>query len=345
MRAIENIIQFIEIISDRSSVLDTRKKDTYHLIKLTEIIKEFIWMTEMSSKDDASEKYTTEEIDRFIDLNYEYLYSYIYSKNHESPHEPYYFYRGVSNNQYPIVSGIYRENEKHSENYYFNEINARCPDAFRTLDNLGRLAYMQHYGCPTRLLDITTNPLVALYFACAGNDEKNGSVYIFAIDSNDVLYANSDRIHMLSKLAEFKKKDQDILRHYAYRYIRQDKFPQNSNKKYVLKQLEQFYHAIVRIHSGFEREIIPFDLLKPQFVLPNKENLRILKQDGAFIISALDSNAYESDMKIRKALIEEITIDVKAKKRILNELGRVGINQASLFPEVEKVADYLRKNN
>ena len=283
MRTIENLIQFIEIISDHSSVFDIAKKETHHLIKLNEIIKEFIWMTEMSSKGDAPKKYTTEEIDRFIDLNYEYLYSYVYNTNHESPKKPSFFYRGINNNEHPIVSGIYRKDEIHSENYYFNEINARCPDAFRTLDNFGRLAYMQHYGCPTRLLDITTNPLVALYFACVGNDEKNGSVYIFAIDSSDVLYANSDRIQMLSKLAEFKKEDQDILRYYAYRYIQQDKFPQNSNRKYVLKQLEQFYHVIVRSHGGFEREIIPFDLLKPQFVLPNKENLRILKQDGAFI--------------------------------------------------------------
>ena len=40
------------------------------------------------------------------------------------------------------------------------------------------LACLQHYGIPTRLLDVTTNALAALYFAC-GNEEKDGEVFVF----------------------------------------------------------------------------------------------------------------------------------------------------------------------
>lgn len=76
---------------------------------------------------------------------------------------------------------------------------------------------------------------------------------------------------------------------------------------------------------------------------PAKDNPRILKQDGAFIVSGLDASAEESNNKIRKFIVLEITIPKDFKKQIREELEHVGINQASLFPEVDKVADYLRK--
>lgn len=39
------------------------------------------------------------------------------------------------------------------------------------------LAFSQHYGLPTNLLDFTFSPLISLYFSCSGEPENDGYVY------------------------------------------------------------------------------------------------------------------------------------------------------------------------
>lgn len=319
-----------------------RSDDPYEMARSNEIIK---MLTAWKDKE------TSETLDEFFRTNYRYIYSYKHrrecSPKLESSKRNRYelFYRGVNNSNYKIAPGIYRGLERHDESFYYHEMSVRCPEVFRNSSNLEKLTYMQHYGCPTRLLDITSNPLVALYFACCGASEDiNGAVYVFAVPIEEVLYENSDRILILSHLAEYRKGQQEEMWRLAYRHILQDKFKQTSSGKYQDRIIEQFFHSIKRHNGAFEREIIPYDMLKPLFVKPNKDNPRILKQDGAFIACGLSLDERECDMKIRKCLLHEIAIDAHSKKRILNALERIGINEATLFPEVDKIANYLRNS-
>jgi hypothetical protein len=224
------------------------------------------------------------------------------------------WFRGVRDRSYELTPSLLRcfpeKNRTHDriidlEINLFFEFLAKARTAGPALDHWDTLFLMQHYRVPTRLLDWTEVLTVALHF-CVAYAEKS----------------DCPRLYMMNPY-RWNDKQTDFRRELVWpRYFGYD------------AEEEYFYeYGELLIENGI-------DWLKPVALYPPQRDARLSAQRGYFTIHGTDVRPIE---KISPGLLRAIDLDRSAVPDIQEQLELCGINEYSLFPDLEGLARHLKK--
>lgn len=199
------------------------------------------------------------------------------------------------------------------------------------------LVKLQHFGIPTRLLDVTYNALVALYFSCINDFDKDGEVFVFKVTSNDADYVRF-----------FNDKYVDII---ANMYKASDKvYPCDFNVFLKDNGFIQYNLGVNNnnpcIESSDDISTILNFVNEPLFVSPVELSERQKRQQGAFIIfpNLIKEHPQEKEKylmfceinelgKEHSFVKERIIIPKEKKKEFIRILKNYGITEEFLFPD------------
>jgi hypothetical protein len=239
-------------------------------------------------------------------------------------------WRGHSNATWELEAGVFRprpQGGSYSENALISHFKERAVGMLgsrnRPSSELEWLFLAQHYGLPTRLLDWTENPLVALFFAVNAelddgfNDDKDACIW--ALSSGKLNKEESCPGDPKQSMHGIVSSDERIVKAIADRA-----FGQKDTalfKKY---------------------NIDPIHLPKVIAIETPALDSRIVAQSGRFSLHD-KKGAFTSPVNAK--YLRKFVIPSFARKDLRGVLDRLAIWSWNIFPDLQSLAEGLKRRN
>lgn len=222
---------------------------------------------------------------------------------------------------------LLKEFEKYGSNYY------------KAVSPIDFMSYAQHFGLPTRLIDFTYNPFIALSFAI--HNKKYSHSYNDPND-NDYYYvryaAIKDNI-CASEIPSGKKLFQAELpqtNSLAARSCQSIEWIEKLFDEKVIARTLEYYRGFTDNPETVEAKIKKGTIL---FITPSLSNQRIIMQQGLFMFPyELDR---EKHLEILNNNTSVIMIHRELRTELLRYLDTLGFNPFRLMPDLASICSAI----
>lgn len=225
-----------------------------------------------------------------------------------------YIYRGYNNDDeiYPAI--IRKKDYSKYEERLLNEFEKYGLAYFSPNNHMEFLSYAQHFGLPTRLLDFTYNPFIALFFALHKKEKEDPYYKIIYCDIKDCVTLKNDVNYTKHQIKNFE----------SHQISPFEKMQRTSYTNELMSRFRNF---------GLSDKI--------KIVTPNFTNQRIMMQEGLFMVpTTLDRTRHK---EIIERNTNRILINKSIRKEVIQYLDKIGFNSYKLMPDLASVCYAVNK--
>ena len=268
--------------------------------------------------------------------------------------QPAFYFRGHADSTWELTPYAMRhDGTRDSEGPMLHELALRRPEDFSESGSaLSWWVLAQHHGLPTRFLDLSRNPLVALFHGCGSEEnwDGDGLVHVFVVVSSLIERFDSVRVSIVANFAKLERSKQAALLG-----VRDDTLAGTSIGRYW-SAMRELCDMVRRENPQFGDYVDVRHLVRVFVIEPQQSLERLRVQSGAFLASAFHER-FEREQVLWGDDAErvlgigrgipiydnyQLLVPADAKRGILDELEMLDVTRERLFPGLDSAAERIK---